>query len=61
MTAEDKFGNIDKLSQDNAHDDEEMTLREMRKKSKKVVDKQSGMRYNKKARQERMPESHKRK
>ena len=63
MTSSDKFGNIDKLSQDNghAHDDEDMTIREMRRKSKKVVDKQSDMRYNEKARQERMSEGHKHK
>ena len=60
MTGSDKFGNMDKLSQDNGHaqDDEDMTFREMRRKSKKVVDKQSDMRYNEKARQERKPESH---
>ena len=53
---------MDKLSQDNghAHDDEDMTFK-MRTKSKKVIDKQSDMRYNKKARQERMSEGHKHK
>lgn len=63
LTGSDKFGNMDKLSQDNghAHDDEDMTFREMRTKLKKVVDKQSDMRYNEKARQERMPEGHKHK
>ena len=63
MTGSDKFGNMDKLSQDNGHaqDDEDMTFREMRRKSKKVVDKQSDMRYNEKARQERMSEGHKHK
>ena len=37
LTSSDKFGNMDKLSQDNghAHDDEDMTFREMRTKSKK--------------------------
>ena len=62
MTGSDKFGNMDKLSQDNghAHDDEDMTFK-MRTKSKKVVDKQSDMRYNEKARQERMSEDHKHK
>ena len=36
LTGSDKFGNIDKLSQDNghAHDDEDMTFK-MRTKSKK--------------------------
>ena len=63
MTGSDKFGNMDKLSQDNghAHDDEDMTFREMRTKLKKVVDKQSDTRYNEKARQERMSEGHKHK
>ena len=64
MTGSDKFGNMDKLSQDNghAHDDEDMTFRERCEQSrKKVVDKQSDMRYNEKARQERMSEDHKHK
>ena len=39
MTGSDKFGNIDKLSQDNGHaqDDEDMTFREMRTKLKKLL------------------------
>ena len=39
LTGSDKFGNMDNLSQDNghAHDDEDMTFREMRTKLKKVV------------------------
>ena len=39
MTGSDKFGNMDKLSQDNGHaqDDEDMTFREMRTKLKKLL------------------------
>ena len=39
MTGSDKFGNIDKLSQDNghAHDDEDMTFRERCEQSRKKL------------------------
>ena len=39
LTGSDKFGNMDKLSQDNGHayDDEDMTFREMRTKLKKLL------------------------